>query len=74
MSKDIQTKTKQPTHGVDMAAHEEFLSFAEENPEAVPFVLRAEGIDDEARAQIQQWVDRSGVYNWSPLDRRPLLK
>lgn len=36
----------QPVHGIDMAAHEEFLSYAEENPEAVQFVLSAVGTDE----------------------------
>jgi len=46
MSKTTQPQEKQPVHGVDMAAHEEFLAYAEENPEAIQFVLSAVGTDE----------------------------
>ena len=46
MSTNTQPQEKQPVHGIDMAAHEEFLAFAEENPEAVQFVLSAVGTDE----------------------------
>lgn len=36
----------QSVHGIDMAAHDEFLAYAEENPEAVQFVLSAVGTDE----------------------------
>ena len=35
-----------PVHGIDLAAHEEFLAYAEENPDAVQFVLSAVGTDE----------------------------
>ena len=35
MSKTTHPRKTQPTHGIDMAAHEEFLAFAEENPDAI---------------------------------------
>ena len=46
MSTTTQPQEKQPVHGVDMAAHEDFLAYAEENPEAVQFVLSAVGTDE----------------------------
>ncbi|WP_311170362.1 OsmC family protein [Halobellus ordinarius] len=46
MSTKTQSKEQQPVHGIDMAAHEEFLAFARENPEAVQFVLSAVGTDE----------------------------
>ncbi len=46
MSKTTQSSQTQTVHGIDMAAHEEFLAVAEENPEAVQFVLSAVGTDE----------------------------
>ena len=46
MSTKTQTQANEPVHGVDMAAHEDFLAYAEDNPEAVQFVLSAVGTDE----------------------------
>lgn len=46
MSTTTQSQELQSVHGVDMAAHEEFLAYAEANPEAVQFVLSAVGTDE----------------------------
>ena len=46
MSTKTQSQKSQPVHGIDMAAHEEFLAYAAENPEAVQFVLSAVGTDE----------------------------
>ena len=60
MSTTTQPQAKQPVHGIDVAAHEEFLTYAEENPEAVQFVLSAVGTDEgrvlHTRAQTQSYV------------------
>lgn len=59
MSKTTQPPETQPAHGIDMAAHEEFLAFAEENPEAVQFELSAVGTDEgrvlHTRAKTQSY-------------------
>lgn len=46
MSTTTTSKETQPVHGIDMTAHEEFLAYAEENPDAVQFVLSAVGTDE----------------------------
>ena len=46
MSTKTQQQATQPVHGIDMAAHEAFLAYAAENPEAVQFVLSAVGTDE----------------------------
>ncbi|WP_084509952.1 OsmC family protein [Haloplanus natans] len=60
MSTHTQPEAKQPVHGIDMAAHEEFLTYAEENPEAVQFVLSAVGTDEgrvlHTRSQTQSYM------------------
>ena len=70
MSTDTRSPEKQPVHGIDVAAHEEFLAFAEENPEAVQFVLSAVGTDEgrvlHTRSKTQSYslggqeIDRFG--------------
>lgn len=45
MTTSTQPKAEQ-SHGIDTTAHEAFLAFAEENPEAVQFVLSAVGTDE----------------------------
>ena len=64
------TQSREPVHGVDMAAHEEFLAYAKENPEAVQFVLSAVGTDEgrvlHTRSKTQSYslggqeIDRFG--------------
>jgi len=60
MSTTTQPQAKQPVHGIDVAAHEEFLTYAEENPEAVQFVLSAVGTDEgrvlHTRSQTQSYT------------------
>ena len=60
MSTTTQPQAKQPVHGIDTAAHEEFLTYAEENPEAVQFVLSAVGTDEgrvlHTRSQTQSYM------------------
>ncbi|AXG07688.1 OsmC family peroxiredoxin [Haloplanus rubicundus] len=60
MSTTTQPQAKQPVHGIDVAAHEEFLTYAEENPEAVQFVLSAVGTDEgrvlHTRSQTQSYM------------------
>lgn len=60
MSTTTQPQAEQPVHGIDMAAHNEFLAFAAENPEAVQFVLSAVGTDEgrvlHTRTQTQSYT------------------
>lgn len=60
MSQTTQPRTKQIAHGIDLAAHEEFLAYAKENPDAVQFVLRAEGTDE---GRVLHTRSRTGPYS-----------
>lgn len=68
MSQTTQPQEKEPVHGVDMAAHEEFLAFAEENPEAVQFVLSATGTD-EGRVLHTRSITQSYKLGGQEFDR-----
>lgn len=46
MSQTTQPVAERIAHGIDMDAHEKFLAFAKENPDAVQFILRAQGTDE----------------------------
>jgi uncharacterized OsmC-like protein len=70
VSTNTQPQEKQPVHGIDVAAHEEFLAFASEHPEAIQFVLSAVGTDEgrvlHTRSKTQSYslggqeIDRFG--------------
>ena len=60
MSTTKQPDAEQPVHGIDMAAHDEFLAFASENPEAVQFVLSAVGTDE---GRVLHTRSRTGSYS-----------
>lgn len=60
MSTTTQPQEKQTAHGIDTAAHEDFLAFAEENPEAVQFELRADGTDE---GRVLHTRSKTGSYS-----------
>lgn len=60
MSTTTQPQKKQTAHGIDTAAHEEFLAFAAENPDAVQFELRADGTDE---GRVLHTRSKTGSYS-----------